>query len=76
MTLDLYRRPAPGQHPPNRSDAYKSTISRSPREPAIALPQSLSEITGPLAASERLGALENDLTRQRLGPPLGERIIV
>jgi protocatechuate 3,4-dioxygenase, beta subunit len=40
------------------------------------LRQTLSEITGPLAASERLGELENDLTKQRSGEPLGERIIV
>ena len=39
------------------------------------LPQSLSEITGPLLAGERLDALENDLTRQRSGEPLGERIV-
>ena len=40
------------------------------------LPQTLSEITGPLLATERLDATENDLTRQRMGEPLGERIIV
>src|SRR5829696_627915 len=77
MTQDLYRRPATGQHhPPNRFDGYKSTAGRSPRLPAVALPQTLSEITGPLLASERLDATENDLTRQRMGQPLGERIIV
>src|SRR5258708_34396588 len=76
MTQDLYRRPPTGQHPPNRFDAYKSTVGRSPRKPAVVLPQTLSEITGPLAVSERLDATENDLTRQRMGEPLGERIIV
>jgi protocatechuate 3,4-dioxygenase, beta subunit len=76
MAQDLYRRPAAGQHPPNLSPDYKSTASRSPGRPAVALPQSLSEITGPLAANEQLGELENDLTRQRSGEPLGERIVV
>ena len=76
MKEDLYRRPAAGQHPLHRVDAYKSTIGRSPRKPAIVLPQTLSEITGPLAVNERLDATENDLTRQRMGQPLGERIIV
>ena len=52
MKEDLYRRPAAGQHPPHRVDAYKSTVGRSPRKPAVVLPQTLSEITGPLGLSE------------------------
>ena len=76
MTQDTYQRPAAGQHPANLSPEYKSTPSRAPGKPAIVLPQSLSEITGPSLAAERLGALENDLTRQRSGEPLGERIVV
>ena len=76
MTQDTYRRPAAGQHPANLSPDYKSTPGRSPRQAPIVLPQSLSEITGPLLASERLDALENDLTKQRSGEPLGERIVV
>ncbi len=42
MTHDLYRRPAPGQHPPHRVDAYKSTVGRAPRQPAVVLPQTLT----------------------------------
>ena len=76
MKEETYRRPAAGQHPPNRVDAYKSTPGRSPAKPAIVLPQTLSEITGPLLQTERLDASESDLTRQRIGEPLGERIIV
>ena len=76
MKEETYRRPAAGQHPPNRVDAYKSTPGRSPAKPAIVLPQTLSEITGPLLQTERLDASESDLTRQRMGEPLGERIIV
>ena len=76
MTEEIYRRPSPGQHPPNRFDAYKSTPGRSPSKPAVLLPHTLSEITGPLLQSERLDGLENDLTRQRMAEPLGERIIV
>ena len=53
MSKDIYRRPAEGQHPPNLSPEYKSTPLRSPRQAAIALPQSLSEITGPLLACWR-----------------------
>src|SRR5258708_2933640 len=76
MTQDTYRRTAAGQHPANLSPEYKSTTSRARREGRMVLPQSLSEITGPLLMSERLDALENDLTRQRSGEPLGERIVV
>src|SRR5260370_31851853 len=76
MKEEPSRGPAPGQHPPNRVDAYKSTPGRSPARPAIVLPQTLSEITGPLLQTERLDASESDLTRQRMGEPLGERIIV
>src|SRR6266850_5153813 len=75
MKDEIYRRPT-GQHPPNRFDAYKSTPGRSPAKPAIALPQTLSEITGPLLQTEHLDTNENDLTRQRMAEPLGERIIV
>src|SRR5258705_12043879 len=76
MKEETYRRPAAGQHPPNRFDAYKSTTGRSPGKAAIALPQTLSEITGPLLQTEHLDTNENDLTRQRMAEPLGERIIV
>ena len=76
MKEETYRRPAAGQHPANLSPAYKSTVSRSPLKPAIVLPHTLSEITGPLLREERLDVGENDLTRRRMGEPLGERIIV
>ena len=76
MTQDLSRRTPAGVHPPNLSPEYKSTPLRAPSLAPIALPQSLSEITGPLLTSERLDALENDLTKQRSGEPLGERIVV
>src|SRR3954452_9848613 len=76
MTEDLYRRAGAGTHPANLSPEYKSTGGRAPRQSPIVLPQSLSEITGPLLETERLDALENDLTRQRSGEPLGERIVV
>ena len=33
MTHDPYRRPATGQHPPHRADAYKSTVSHLAFEP-------------------------------------------
>ena len=76
MSTVIFRRPGAGDHPPNRFDGYRSTPLRAPSQPAVALPHSLSEITGPLLQGERLDAGENDLTRQRMGEPLGERIVV
>ena len=76
MKEEIYRRPASGTHPANLTEAYKSTPLRAPRQPAVVLPHTLSEVTGPLLETERLDALENDLTQQRSGVPLGERIIV
>ncbi len=55
---------------------YKSTRLRHPKQPLLYLPQTLTEITGPRLGSERVGALDHDLTRQHAGEPIGERIIV
>ena len=71
-----YRRVPEGVHPPNDSPGYGSTRLRHPREPLVAIPQTLSEITGPGHAFGPVGPLEHDLTRQHAAPPLGERIVV
>lgn len=71
-----YRRPAPGSHADYLCPDYKSTVSRTPSKPLILLPQSLSEITGPVFGHERVRPDDADLTRQHAGEPLGERIIV
>ncbi len=57
---------------------YKSTALRGPTKPLIPIPQSLSELTGPVYGHDSLSPLDNDLTRngRRNGEPLGERIIV
>jgi protocatechuate 3,4-dioxygenase, beta subunit len=57
---------------------YKSTPLRSPSKPLIPLPQTLSEITGPVYGHESVTGDDADLTRngRRNGEPLGERIIV
>ena len=63
-------------HPPLRSPAYRSTELRAPRLPLIRWAQTVSETTGPSFASLRLAPHDSDLTRQRPGAPLGERIVV
>ncbi|MEP6917420.1 MAG: protocatechuate 3,4-dioxygenase subunit beta, partial [Acidobacteriota bacterium] len=69
-----YRRPADGVHPPNDSPSYRSTALRHPQQPLVIMPQTLSELTGPVYPYGGLEATDNDLTRQHAGEPLGERI--
>lgn len=69
-----YRRPAPGVHPLNDSPGYASTAKRAPRKPAIKIPHTLSEITGPRFDSPP--AHSADLTHFAGGAALGERIVV
>jgi protocatechuate 3,4-dioxygenase beta subunit len=40
------------------------------------VPQTLSEVTGPVFPYDTIGRLDNDLTKQHAGEPLGERITV
>src|SRR5215210_2797238 len=71
-----YRRPAPGTHPPDDSPGYRSTALRHPKQPLVIIPQTLSELTGPVYPYGRMQPLDDDLTRQHADAPLGERIIV
>ncbi|SPE32413.1 Protocatechuate 3,4-dioxygenase beta chain [Candidatus Sulfopaludibacter sp. SbA6] len=71
-----YRRLAPGSQPERLHEAYRSTLQRNPRKPLIQIPQTLSEVTGPLYGHNPIGDTDNDLTRQHPGEPLGQRIIV
>ena len=70
-----YRRDAKG-HPPYLYPDYKSTSLRAPEKPLIISPHTLSEVTGPVYGHGRIGKLDNDLTRQHEGEPLGERIVL
>jgi protocatechuate 3,4-dioxygenase beta subunit len=56
--------------------AYQSTSKRSPSQPLIYLPHTLSEITGPVYGHGEIGETDNDLTRHHKEEPKGERIIV
>jgi protocatechuate 3,4-dioxygenase, beta subunit len=70
-----YRRDTEGQ-PPYLYPDYKATRRRAPEKPLVIVPHTLSEVTGPVYGHRRIGELDNDLTRQHEGEPLGERIIV
>ena len=74
--LPAYRRPYPGTQPNHLHPVYVSSIKRAPRQPLVLLPQTLSEITGPLFGPEFVDVKACDLTRQHSGQPLGERIVV
>lgn len=63
--------------PPSLVPDYRSTVLRSPRLAPIAVPQTLTETTGPGEAWHRLmGGAMADLTRQHHGQPQGQRIVV
>jgi protocatechuate 3,4-dioxygenase, beta subunit len=55
---------------------YKSTALRHPKQPLVYLPDQVTETTGPQLGRLRPGVIENDLTRQHEGMPVGERITV
>jgi protocatechuate 3,4-dioxygenase beta subunit len=59
-------------------EGYKSTRLRGPTRPLIPLPQSLSELTGPVYGHESVAPIDADLTRNAVknGAPIGERLIV
>ena len=76
MGVVPYRRNQPGEQPEHLYPGYESTRLRAPRRPLIILPHTLTEVTGPVYGHERIGPVDNDLTVQHDGEPLGERIIV
>src|SRR5688572_33254435 len=71
-----HRREDEGVQPPYLYPDYVATRLRAPKKPLIILPRTLSDTTGPAYGRDPVGELDNDLTRQRAGEPLGERIIL
>ncbi len=74
-----YQRHPEDVHPPLSYEPYKSTILRSPRQPLLYLPHTVTEITGPqIAPHRRYQPGDSDLTVQAgTGDmPIGERIII
>lgn len=76
MDVQPYAREDAGS-PPSLAADYRSTVLRSPRQPLIRAPQTLTEVTGPGGGWDRLmGRSLADLTAQHAAPPQGQRIIV
>ena len=66
----------PGVHPLPDTPPYRATALRHPKRPLIVIPQTLTELTGPVFGRESIGHLDHDLTRQHSGEPAGQRIVV
>src|SRR5438093_8464742 len=62
--------------PPTLHPDYKSTVKRAPKRPLVPLPHTLSELTGPVHGHDGIRPVDDDLTKQHAGEPLGERILV
>ena len=75
-TINGYRKPDRGTQPDYCYPPYASTVKRSPSQPLVLLPASLSEVTGPLFGHDIIKANDFDLTKQHAGEPIGERIVV
>jgi len=76
-TPTSYLREAEGEQTPLDYAPYRSSALRHPKQPLLYLPQSITEITGPVLGGELvLGPQDADLTRQHAGAPIGERITV
>ncbi len=73
---DAYPLKSLAAHPPYLSPAYVSTRTRSPKQPLIILPHTLSELSGPVYGHEAVQKGDDDLTIHGAAEPLGERIIV
>jgi protocatechuate 3,4-dioxygenase beta subunit len=73
---DTYSRASDAADPPYLAPDYLSTRTRAPRQPLVIIPQTLSEITGPVYGQSDVKPEEADLTTQHAGEPQGERIIV
>ncbi|HUK65847.1 MAG TPA: protocatechuate 3,4-dioxygenase subunit beta [Anaeromyxobacteraceae bacterium] len=71
-----YRRPYWDTQPPYLYPPYASTVTRSPTQPLVLIPQTLSEVTGPVFGQGDVEEGDNDLTHRFAGEPLGERIVV
>jgi len=72
---DTYSREDAGQ-PASLHPAYASTVLRSPRQPLVRIPQTITETTGPRDWDRLMGGAMADLTTQHAAMPQGQRIIV
>ena len=65
-------------HPPVLTPPYKTSVLRSPRRAPLSLPNTVSEMTGPVFGHDMLGPQDNDLILNfaKAGEPIGPRILI
>jgi protocatechuate 3,4-dioxygenase beta subunit len=65
-------------HPPALTPPYKTSVLRSPRHALLSLPNTISEMTGPVFGHDILGPKDNDLilNHARGAEPIGPRILI
>ena len=66
-------------HPPALTPEYKTSRTRSPQRPLVMLPNTISEMTGPVFGHDDIHAGDNDLLTNFARPgesPIGERILL
>lgn len=71
-----YRPRVPGTQPPHLHPPYVATKLRSPAKPLVAIPQTVSELSGPSFPREIVKSGSFDLTRQHKAEPIGQRLVV
>jgi protocatechuate 3,4-dioxygenase beta subunit len=74
--IAAYRKCFPGTQPDYLFAQYASTVKRAPTKPLVVIPQTLTEVTGPVFGYDEVRPADADLTKQHAGEPIGERIIV
>jgi protocatechuate 3,4-dioxygenase beta subunit len=62
--------------PPYLYPDYRSTRVRAPSQRLVPLPGALANLAAPVFGDDAVGPLDDDLTQQHAGEPLGERIVV
>jgi protocatechuate 3,4-dioxygenase beta subunit len=62
--------------PRNIAVAYRSTEKRAPSNNPILVPAGVGETSGPIFGHSNIRPNDSDLTRQHVGEPQGERIII
>ena len=61
----------PGRTAPLDTPAYRATALRHPAQPLVILPQTLTELTGPVFGDGTSAPLDHDLTHQHAGDAAG-----
>lgn len=76
MPARIYHPVPDGIHSSDFYEPNRGTHLRHPKQPRIVIPQTRSELTGPVAPYPGFLPADDDLTRQHGGEPIGERIIL